>query len=975
MRVVSPAGFRHYGIAYGDGIVNNLRAAPWKLLALPLFLLSFARAARRASRGRRRRARALASERAARARDGEAVRAAALGLGRRARSPRRAAGAPARTTCARRRLRVDRARRRTRAALGARDVRVIPSGVAIPDRVAEPDEPPHALYVGRLSEEKGVRELAEAAAGLPLVVVGDGPLRSLFPQTVGFVPPGELGPYYERASVVVVPSRREGYGVVAREAMAHGRPVVATAVGGLRRRGRGRRDRPRRAAARAARPARGARATARGRRASATPRCRGPPTSLASASRSRRPPRAGVRLYGELAGRSRLGTRGSPAPSEFPTLAEMLARARARSRLLRRPSWPSSRGSRRRPTSSGAFRRAPSSRSSPRPRSRSRAQGHHAATLAGLTELVRSNVGDVLLVSGEARPTRSERVGADAVAGVATRPARRCRSTSRRALRCRACHLRRVDTPRPGVVLVRRDDLLLAADEADLVLVLRRAVAGRGWGRLVGSVLALLDASGLRPSGIGPASRGRRRRAGLARAASSGRPRRGSSSTEAFSPIHSRGRRCRPWLSSRALVRTGADLAVLRPGEIHPTVGAVPRRARRADPRSRARAGRAAGRRPPDVADLLAPRARRPPRDRRAVRAHPPGHDLGPDTGVPRRRREARLPSRRPPPTLALADHVGFFSLHAARDAASDGGLELDRATVVPLGVDHLADRRRSRLSRPTARRQALPADGRQLVPAQEPGLRVSPPRPARRREAGTEASSSSAGRAGRVVGAGRASLRRTRTRRSTVACARSATSRTPSNSRSTATPSSSSFPRSTKDSGSSRSRRRPSGLRRVYTRRSSMRELLPDGGGASLVRRRRGRGARARPARASRRARADRRRDLGEGGDADLGSDRRRVPGGLRARAARGLQRASVAVLRAARELGDRGAPSAHEALLLDVYRRRRGSRLVVDSTFRLGTAVRRGVRTMRRVGPTRAPSRRGSGRASAGRGGRRAP
>jgi len=30
-----------------------------------------------------------------------------------------------------------------------------------------------------------------------------------------------------------VPSRREGYGMVAREAMAWGRPIVATAVGGL----------------------------------------------------------------------------------------------------------------------------------------------------------------------------------------------------------------------------------------------------------------------------------------------------------------------------------------------------------------------------------------------------------------------------------------------------------------------------------------------------------------------------------------------------------------------------------------------------------------------------------------------------------------------------------------------------------------------------------------------------------------------
>ena len=110
---------------------------------------------------------------------------------------------------------------------------MIPTGVALPAALGAPDEPPHALYVGRLSEEKGVRELAAAADGLPLVVVGDGPLRPLFPNATGFVPPSEIGAYYERAAVVVVPSRREGYGMVAREAMAHGRPVVATAVGGL----------------------------------------------------------------------------------------------------------------------------------------------------------------------------------------------------------------------------------------------------------------------------------------------------------------------------------------------------------------------------------------------------------------------------------------------------------------------------------------------------------------------------------------------------------------------------------------------------------------------------------------------------------------------------------------------------------------------------------------------------------------------
>ena len=96
-----------------------------------------------------------------------------------------------------------------------------------------PAEPPHILYVGRLSEEKGIRELAEATAGLPLVVVGDGPLRRLVPAAVGFVPHHELGAYYERAAVVCVPSRREGYGVAAREAMAYGRAVVTTGVGGL----------------------------------------------------------------------------------------------------------------------------------------------------------------------------------------------------------------------------------------------------------------------------------------------------------------------------------------------------------------------------------------------------------------------------------------------------------------------------------------------------------------------------------------------------------------------------------------------------------------------------------------------------------------------------------------------------------------------------------------------------------------------
>lgn len=39
---------------------------------------------------------------------------------------------------------------------------------------------------------------------------------------------------------------------------------------------------------------------------------------------------------------------------------------------------------------------------------------------------------------------------------------------------------------------------------------------------------------------------------------------------------------------------------------------------------------------------------------------------------------------------MSFADHVGFFSRHAARDAASEGYVGIERTSVVPLGLDHL---------------------------------------------------------------------------------------------------------------------------------------------------------------------------------------------------------------------------------------------------------------------------------------------
>ena len=231
VEVVGPEQFRGFGLTYGHGVVGNLRRRPWLALFAPALLASFVQAARRVDADLLHAHWLPAGWVAARTGKPYLVQVWGTDVELARRAPRLARGILRRARLV---IAASSALAESVRALGAEDVRVIPSGVDLPAEVGEEADPPEVLYAGRLSPEKGVLELVAAADGLPLVVAGDGPLRTRVAGALGFVPHDELQRLYARAAVVACPSRREGFGVTCLEAMAHARPVVATSVGGLR---------------------------------------------------------------------------------------------------------------------------------------------------------------------------------------------------------------------------------------------------------------------------------------------------------------------------------------------------------------------------------------------------------------------------------------------------------------------------------------------------------------------------------------------------------------------------------------------------------------------------------------------------------------------------------------------------------------------------------------------------------------------
>jgi len=126
-------------------------------------------------------------------------------------------------------------------------IRVIKNGIYLEKFTSSfQQEPAYFLYVGRLVYDKGVDVLLQALAlvkEVKLVIVGDGPEKENLvklaqklhlDERVSFVGSQKsLNHYFEKAIALILPSRREGFGLVLIEALAASVPVIGTNIGGI----------------------------------------------------------------------------------------------------------------------------------------------------------------------------------------------------------------------------------------------------------------------------------------------------------------------------------------------------------------------------------------------------------------------------------------------------------------------------------------------------------------------------------------------------------------------------------------------------------------------------------------------------------------------------------------------------------------------------------------------------------------------
>jgi glycosyltransferase involved in cell wall biosynthesis len=130
-------------------------------------------------------------------------------------------------------------------------VTVVPNSVPLPAEASLQPEPGRILFLGRLEAAKGVFELLAAGARLAdrfpdlrLVFGGEGDAEALRQRAfelgiggrielLGWVGPRQRDEQLARASVFCLPSHAEGLPMSMLEAMAAGRAVVASDVGGI----------------------------------------------------------------------------------------------------------------------------------------------------------------------------------------------------------------------------------------------------------------------------------------------------------------------------------------------------------------------------------------------------------------------------------------------------------------------------------------------------------------------------------------------------------------------------------------------------------------------------------------------------------------------------------------------------------------------------------------------------------------------